>query len=105
MSIENFYTTTALIKKITRTTAWASTESWATTSTIQCAINPVRGKVIMLSDKEGLYADYKLFCGSSVTIDETRRVVWKARTYDVVFAKNTFGMDHHLNVLLKRCDT
>ena len=105
MSIENFYDTTALIKKMTLTTAWGSTEAWATSSTVPCAINPVSGNVLMISDKEGLFADYKMFCGSSVTIDETRRVVWANKTLDVEFVKNTFGMGHHLLVFLKKMDT
>ena len=105
MSIENYYDQTVYVQKVTTSTAWGSTESWASSSTIVAAMNPVSGKELFIGEKETVYADYKMFCDAGTTIDETRRVYWDSKIYDVVFVKDTFKMGHHLKVLLKKRDT
>ena len=105
MSIEDYYTDTGYILKSTLSTAWGSTEGWNTSSTFACALNPVTGNEVFVGEKETVYADYKMFCGDTVTINETRRFKCDNKIYDIVFVKDTFSMGHHLKVLLKKRDT
>ena len=102
--ISDYYTQTVYIKDFsTSTSAWAE-GTWAAVSTNAAAVNPVGGDEAYQLDKKGLVADYKVFCGSTVSVDETNRLRWNSRDYDVVFVKNTLQMDHHLVVYVKARD-
>ncbi len=105
MSIQDYYTETGYVQVVTTSTAWDSTDSWASSSTILCAVNPTGGAEIFVGEKETVYADYKLFCDDTVTIDETRRFKWDNQLFDIVFVKDTFNMGHHKKVDLKKRDT
>ena len=103
--IEDYYTQSVIIQKVTRSTAWGSTDAWGTSQTILASMNPISGAEVFVGEKNNVYADYSMKCGSTVTIDETRRVKWDGKILEVVFVKNTLGMDHHLSVYLKKRDT
>jgi head-tail adaptor len=102
--IESYYTQTINIKKAIASTATWAEGSWGTSSTHAAAVNPVSGNEAYALDKKGLVADYKVYCGSSVTVDETRRLRWNSKDHDVVFVKNTFAMNHHKTVYIKARD-
>ena len=100
MSIEDYYTSTGKVITFT-TAAWGSTNA-ESCATIACALNPMSGAEIFVAEREGLFADYHMFCSSTVSIDETKGFKEGSNRYDVIFVKDTFGMGHHLNVMLKR---
>ena len=100
MSLENYYNSTGKIITIT-TGAWGSTNA-ESCATISCALNPMSGREIFVAEREGLFADYKMFCASTVSIDETKDFKVGSNRYDVIFVKDTLAMGHHLNVMLKR---
>ena len=100
MSIEDYYNSTGKVITFT-TAAWGSTNAESCT-TISCALNPMSGQEIFVAEKESLYADYKMFCASTISIDETKGFKEGSNRYDVIFVKDTLGMGHHLNVMLKR---
>ena len=103
--IEDYYTETVHVQKLTTSATFGAAGTWSDSSTVSAAVNPVRAHERFQGEKQSLFADYKMFCGSSVTIDETRRVKWDSRSYDVVLVKDTLNREHHLNVMLKRTDT
>ena len=100
MSIEDYYNSTGKIVTIT-TGAWGSTNA-ESCATIACALNPASGNEIFIAERKGLFADYKMFCDATISIDETQDFIVGANRYDVIFVKDTLGMGHHLKVMLKR---
>ena len=100
ISIEDYYNSTGKVITIS-TGTWGSTyvESCAT---IRCGLNPASGNEIFIAEREGLMADYKMFCDADVSIDETKKFTENSIDYDVVFVKDTFNMGHHKKVMLKR---
>ena len=103
--IENYYTQSIIIQKVSTSTAWGSTDAWGTSQSISGSMNPLSGNEIYVGDKENVYADYRMKCSSTVTINETRRIKWDSKIFDVIFVKNTLNMGHHLNVYLRKRDT
>jgi SPP1 family predicted phage head-tail adaptor len=103
--IEDHYDQTVYIQKLTTGSSWGVADAWSDSSTILAAMNPVSGRERFAAEKEGLLADYKMFCGTTVTLDESRRVKWNDKTYNVIFVKDTLNKGHHLNAMLKRTDT
>ena len=102
--IENFYTESISIMSRTTSTGWNGEVAWTTSVSVeafQAAINPMSGREVLSADKKTVLADYKLFCGDTVSFTERDRLKWGTKTFDVVFVKDTFNMGHHKNVLLK----
>lgn len=100
MSIDNYYNSTGKVITIT-TSTWASTDA-ESCSTIMCALNPMSGREIFVAEQEGLIADYKMFCRANTSISNHNKFKVGSQKYDVIFVKDTFGMGHHKNVMLKR---
>lgn len=100
MGIEDYYNSTGKIITIT-TGAWGSTNA-ESCATIACALNPASGDEIFIAEREGLFADYKMYCAATVSIDETKDFKEGSNRYDVIFVKDTFNMGHHKKVMLKR---
>ena len=101
--IQDYYTESVVLVSPTTSTAWGNEPGWSTTPTTFAAmINPVSGAVLLRNDKETPQADYKLFCGSTVSIAQNDRIRWNGSSFDVAFVKNTLNRDHHLLCLLKK---
>jgi head-tail adaptor len=103
--ISDYYTETVYVQKLSTGSTFGTIGTWSDSSTISAAMNPVTAAERFQGEKHSLFADYKMFCDADVTIDETRRVKWDSRSYDVVLVKDTLNKGHHLNVMLKRTDT
>lgn len=103
--IEDYYTETVYVQKLTTSATFGAIGTWSDSSTVSAAMNPVKAGERFQGEKQSLFAEYKMFCGTTVTIDETRRVKWNDESYDVVLVKDTLGQGHHYNVMLKRTDT
>ena len=101
--IEDFYTqSVVLVSPATSTSSW-SEPGWSTSpTTFSAAVNPNSGAILLRNGKETPRADYKLFCGSSISIAEHDRVRWSGSSFEVVFVKNTLAMGHHKTALLKK---
>lgn len=98
--IEDYYDQTVSV--ITMSTgAWGSTGTRTTAATFLAAVNPY-GSERFAADKKTVFAEYKMYCPSSISITERQIVRWNSNDYGVVFVKNTFAMDHHKTVALKR---
>ena len=99
--ISDYYTESAVLQVLTTSTGWGGEESYTDSSTIACAINPIAGLERIAADRKTLFADYKLFCSDTVSVDETYRLTWSENTFDVMFVKDTLNMGHHKKILLK----
>ena len=98
--IEDYYTESAVIYSLTSSTGWAE-PSWTAGATISAAINPSVGNERFAAGKVTEFADYKLFCSDTVSINTTQRVVYAGDTFEVGFVKDTFDMAHHKKVMLR----
>lgn len=100
MAIEDYYN-----KKVTRVTL--STASWGTTATrttigsFLAAFNP-DGKEIYAGDKKTVFYDAKFYCAAGQTLNYKDVLLIDSVNYDIISIKNTFEMNHHKRVLLKR---
>lgn len=100
--IEDFYTETFTMRTKTTSTGWGVEPGWSTAvSTHKGAINPVRANERFSADKQFTFADYKLFCSSTVPITEANRLTWSGKNFNVIFGKNTLNMGHHIVAYLK----
>lgn len=99
MSIEDYYTETVILTSQTTSTGWGSEGGYSTAGTsVSASVNPITGMERYAADRKTLFADYKLHCSDTVSIDETYRAVWGGKTLDVVFVKDTLNMGHHKTV-------
>jgi hypothetical protein len=99
--IEDFYNDDFILKTQTTSTGWGSEPGWSTGAAYKGAINPTRGNERLSADKQYTFADYKLFCSSTVPITDKDLVAYAGTDYNVQFVKNTFAMDHHKLAFLK----
>ena len=102
MSIENYYTETVKIVTVSNPTDFSTSAKSESCSTAMAAVNPVSGTELFAAGHNDLIADYKMFCSDSVSIDETKRVLYAGSYYNVVFVKDTLNMGHHQLVYLKK---
>ena len=101
--IDRYYTESVVLVSPTTSTGWGSESGWSTSpTTIEAAVNPASGSILLRNDKETPMADYKMYCGSTISVSEHDRARWNGSSFDVVFVKNTFALDHHKVCLLKK---
>ena len=99
--IEDYFDQTAILISQSTSTGW-NEGGWSTGgTTIECAINFITGDERFAADKQTVFADYKMFCRATESINEAQRILWNNKTLDILKVKNTFQMDHHKLVLLK----
>ena len=101
MSISKYYDQTIKVITVTEPADFSSAAFSESCSTAVAAVNPVNGVKTFTGGRNEIYADYKAFMSSTVAIDETKRVRWSGKDFNVVFVKNTFSMNHHKLVFLK----
>lgn len=102
--IEGFYDTTAVVSQPTRTqNEMGGIQLTFSTriAALMCRPNP---KTIQEADQYGkmtLREVWKLYCEASTTnkaIDESDRVVFNSRTFEVTGIANPGNQDHHLEI-------
>ena len=101
MSISDYYTQSIVITSQSTSTGWGSEGSWGSASTVEAAVNPIAGIEKYAADRKTLFADWKIFCSDTVSVDEGDRIAWDSRTLDVVHVKDTLNMGHHKRILCK----
>jgi len=101
MSIDKYYDQTIKVITVTAPAQFSSAAFSESCSTATAYMNPVNGVETFTGGRNEIFADYKAFMSSTVAIDETKRVRWAGKDYNVVFVKNTGQMGHHKRVLLK----
>ena len=97
--IEDYYTERPVIISQTTSTGWAE-PGWGTPTTIDAAVNPASGNERFSAGKVTRFADYKMYCSDTVTLNVTQRVRYGGDTFEVAFVKDTLNMGHHKKVLL-----
>lgn len=101
MSITDYYDQTIKVITVTAPAAFTTNAFAESCSTAVAYMNPSKGVESFAGGRNELFADYKAFMSSTVAIDETKRVRWSGKDYNVVFVKNTGQMNHHKLVFLK----
>ena len=101
MSLSDYYTQSIVITSQSTSTGWGAEGSWGSGTTVDAAVNPITGMEKYAADRKTLFADWKVFCSDTVTIDEGDRITWDSRTLDVVHVKDTLNMGHHKRILCK----
>ena len=101
MSITKYYDQTIKVITVTEPAQFSSAAFSESCSTATAYVNPSNGLESFTGGRNELFADYKAFMSSTVAIDETKRVRWSGKDYNVVFVKNTGNMNHHKLVFLK----
>ena len=99
--IEDYYTESAVIYSLTTSTGWGSETAFTAGSTISAAINPASGNERFSAGKVTEFADYKLYCSDTVSLNATQRIVYAGSTFEVGFVKDTFDKSHHKKVMLR----
>ena len=100
MSIETYYTQSPVIYSMTTSTGWGGEPAWSAGSTIAAAVNPSNGREQYSAGRVTAYADYKMYCSDTVSLDVNDRIVYGGDTFEVVFVKDTLNKGHHKKVLL-----
>lgn len=100
--IEDYYNTTVTVVTIANVNDWATAAAAESCATEIVALNPIRGSEQRAAGEEWPFADYKMFCSSTVDVDEQDEVRQGTNKYNVVFVKNTLAMNHHKTVYLRR---
>ena len=99
MSISDYYTQSIVITSQSTSTGWGSEGSWGSPSSASAAVNPIGGMERYAADRKTLFADWKIFCSDTVSVDEGNRITWSSKTLDVVHVKDTLNMGHHKRIL------
>jgi len=102
MSIENYYTETASVITVTNPGDFSTALGSETSVEFKAAINPSRGYESFAGGRTDVFADYKLFCSSTVALTEQTRVLYSGTYYNVVFVKDTLNRGHHKLVFLQK---
>jgi len=100
MSIETYYTESPVIYSMTTSTGWGNEPAWAVGATIAAAVNPASGREQYSAGRVTAYADYKMYCSDTVSLDVHDRIVYGGDTFEVVFVKDTLNRGHHKKVLM-----
>ena len=101
MSISDYYTQSIVITSQSTSTGWGSEPGYGSAASAEAAVNPISGMERYAADRKTLFADYKIFCSDTVSVDEGDRIAWSSKTLDVVFVKDTLKMGHHKLVYCK----
>ena len=101
MSIANHYDQTIKVITVTAPAQFATSTYSESCSTELAYMNPSNGIESFTGGRNEIFADYKAFMSSTVTINETHRVRWSGKDYNVIFVKNTGQRAHHKLVFLK----
>lgn len=101
MSLRDYFTETIKVVTVTAPAQFSSLAYSESCSTARAAMNPVRGVESFAGGRNEVFADYKAFMSSTVTITESNRVRWGSKELNVVFVKDTLNMGHHKLVFLK----
>jgi len=105
LSISDYYSQSIVITSQSTSTGWGAEGSWGSASTVDAAVNPIMGIERYAADRKTLFADWKVFCSDTVSIDEGDRITWAlgsdTKTLDVVHVKDTLNMGHHKRILCK----
>ena len=99
MSISDYYTQSIVITSQSTSTGWGSEGSWGSASSADAAVNPISGLEKYAADRKTLFADYKIFCSDTLSVDEGNRITWDSKTLDVVHVKDTLQKGHHKRIL------
>jgi len=99
MSISDYYTQSIVITSQSTSTGWGSEGSWESPSSADAAVNPISGLEKYAADRKTLFADWKIFCSDTVSVDEGDRIAWSSKTLDVVHVKDTLQKGHHKRIL------
>ncbi len=102
MSIKDYYTETIKIKTITDPGQFSTTVATESCSTASAAMNLVSGVENFAGGRNDVFADYKAFMSSTVSVNEQNRVVYSGDTYGVRAVKDTLNRGHHKIVFLKK---
>lgn len=79
------------------------TYAWSKSSDFQGLINQASSREIEAAAKLDIEADYKLYCGVGVSLDNEKLLKYNNNFYRIVSEpKNTVERDHHYKTLLKR---
>ena len=98
--IERFYD--KQVSRITLSTgAWGSTGTRTTAGKFYAGVNVNPGETYA-GEKRTVFYDAKLFCDAGVSLDHDDIIMVGGVDYHVLSIKNTFDMDHHQRVLLRR---
>jgi len=101
MSLPNYYTETVKVITVTAPDQFSTLDFSESCSTASGAVNPTGGIETFAGGHNQVFADYKLFVSSTVSITETNKVRWNSKEFNVVFVKNTLNRGHHKLVFLK----
>ena len=101
MSIENYYTETVKVITITAPDQFSTADFVESCSTAKAAMNPTNGIETFTGGHNEVFADYKMFVSSTVSVAENQRVRWNSKELNVVFVKNTLNKGHHKLAFLK----
>ncbi len=102
----SMYIHTAVIQKVAFSTTAAGTSNPTYSTRIASLDCLVQGKQVQTSNsfgKETLVNVFKLYCdynSTTLTIDESDRVVWQSRTFEITGIKSGGGQTHHLEINL-----
>ena len=99
MAISDYYTQSIVITSQSTSTGWGSEGSWGSPSSADAAVNPISGLEKYAADRKTLFADWKIFCSDTVSVDEGDRIAWSSKTLDVVHVKDTLQKGHHKRIL------
>jgi hypothetical protein len=101
MAITDYYDQTIKVITVTAPAAFTTNAFSESCSTATAYVNPSNGIESFTGGRNEPFADYKAFMSSTVSIDETKRVRWSGKDFNVVFVKNTGNLNHHKLVFLK----
>lgn len=105
MSIQNYFTEQATVKRKTRTkTGGVVKEELSVVADVRCAIDKNTTAYAFLSDKETFQFSDILFIPYGTDIVEDDIVTIDSKDYDVISVIDPMRRTHHLEVLINRRD-
>lgn len=101
MSLRDYYTETIKVVTVTPPDQFSTSSGSRSCSTAAAAVNPVGGIETFSGGRNEVFADYKVFVSSTVTVTEADEITWSSKRFNVVFVKDTLDRGHHKLVLMK----
>jgi hypothetical protein len=104
MSFSSLMNTTALVQKVAfaQTTSMTANPTYSTRITsLACSVQPKRLKSVDEFGKITLMNGYRLYCeynSTNAAIDETDRVTWDSRTFEINAIGDGAGRNHHFEI-------
>ena len=100
MAIEDYYNQT--VTKVSLSTgSWGTTATRTTREKFTAAVNTTP-KESYTGDKRTVFYDAKFYCPSGQTVNHDDILVIGGNDYGVLSVKDTFNMNHHKRILLRR---